>query len=457
MNETIRTNFLSAAEAWVCDDYALDVRFLAHANGDEYQIWNAAVALNPLRAEQDNSFQIETNGLLLGQIQTFSVKKKSLLELLSRAAEGGLALSGKRLVLPGGPSFDLYTETWHKDRLFSPLHLRVGGSRTWALPYTQSVVLDNALRKAEIPFDGLSDAAGWLDLAPPHISSNSPSLNLYVGPPVNLVFGESLLADGLFQATLHAHPKFDVDGIGLAVRAVPGVGLAARRQIAGHIKWKRVKEGRRVGTVTVNLDHADSVLAILMIGTSTVSRQWFLDPAKARNNRYLALQHFDKDLRMVKQGLFEAPDQAKFELGVAALLFLLGFTPVVALETDSPDLVVTTPGGRLVVVECTTKISDFASKLGKLVHRRGALSEALGASGHPDQVSAALVCRLPRDQIAAQSHELVAQGILLLTREDLESGLERLRFPNNPDRMLDEATQHLSAGALGLLHERHEI
>lgn len=187
-----------------------------------------------------------------------------------------------------------------------------------------------------------------------------------------------------------------------------------------------------------------------MIGSSTVRRQWFLDPTKARNNRLLAIQHFDSDLRMVWRAVMESPDPAKFEKGVAALLFLLGFSPCVQIETDSPDLIVTTPGGRLAIVECTTRVSDFASKVGKLVDRRGALTKSLQASGHPAQVAAALVCRLPRDQIAAQADELRTHNMILVAGEDLAAGFEQVRFSNDPDRMLDQAQARLAADVSGL-------
>jgi len=259
-----------------------------------------------------------------------------------------------------------------------------------------------------------------------------------------------MLAGDRLDVTLHAHPAFDVDNVGLAVRAGPRDGLNSRRQVAREIKWGAVRDDRREGTAQIELQHADAVLAMLMIGSSTVRRQWFLDPAKARNNRLLAIQHFDKDLRMVRRAVIESSDSSKFENGVAALLFLFGFSPCVQIETDSPDLIVTTPGGRLAIVECTTRVSDFTSKVGKLVHRRGALTKSLQASGHPAQVAAVLVCRLPRDQIAARSDELRTHNLILVAGEDLAAGFDQVRFPNDPDLMLEEAQARLTDDASGL-------
>jgi hypothetical protein len=121
---------------------------------------------------------------------------------------------------------------------------------------------------------------------------------------------------------------------------------------------------------------------------------------------------------MVRQALFESTDPSKFEQGVAALLFMLGFAPALPIETNSPDIVVATPTGRVAVVECTIKTADFATKIGKLVDRRTSLSKALAAADIPFQVVALLVCRQPRDQMVATNEDLTAKNVLLLAGED---------------------------------------
>ena len=120
---------------------------------------------------------------------------------------------------------------------------------------------------------------------------------------------------------------------------MPGKALESRKQVNSEINWKRARNGKREGAALISLEQADSVLVMLMIGDSTVRRHWILDPAKARNSRLIAIQHFDKELRMVKQAVLEPKgSQASeyFEKGIAVLLFLLGFTPVLEVETESP-------------------------------------------------------------------------------------------------------------------------
>lgn len=443
-NENLLQIFLRAADAWICDGYALDIRYLADVNGGKTTIWDASITLNPIPPQQNLNFCIDSARCVVGQVQRHSMRKSALTSVLARAAAGEIKVAGRTAKLAADQPLDCYSEMNLRERWFSELHFQVIGTQR-PLPATiELAVIDNALRRSKPPFDGLADAAAWLGLSAPGTTANRPSISIRVGPPVDLIFEGCHLAEDRLVLTLHAHPKFDVGRVGLAMRAIPGIALDGRRQIADMIKWSRVREGRREGIVQIELEHADNVLVMLQIEDSTVRRQWFTDATKARNNRFVAVQHFDKDLRMIRQAVLDSSDSTKFEHGVAALLFLLGFTPSVQLEKDAPDLIVTTPGGKLAIVECTTRISDFASKVGKLVDRRGALSKQLSASGHPGQVAAVLICRLPRDQIAAQAVELRTHNIVLLAGDDLLRGFDSVRIHSDPDNMLETALARLA-------------
>jgi hypothetical protein len=282
------------------------------------------------------------------------------------------------------------------------------------------------------------------------LGTSQPSLVLRISPPVDIIFEKCGLKDGVLTLTLHAHPKFDVNRLSLGMLIFPRMGLEARQQISNQIAWKRVRNGRREGVAAMRIESAESALVMLLIENSTVRRQWFVDSSRARNNRLLAIQHFDKDLRMIKQAVFEPGSESmKFEVGIASLMFLLGFSPAIQLETDSPDLIVTTPAGKIAVLECTTRIADFSSKLGKLVDRRGALHKSLKSSGHNGDIAGILICALPRDQIAAKASELTIHKIVLIAKEELVSAFERLSFPNDPDKLLTDALEKLNKANTG--------
>lgn len=430
--------FLIAAEAWLCDDYWSDIRYVAERSSAGINLWQASIHLSPVRPNADSNFQIATPRLVAGQVQRLVKKRTEILELLREAIGGRIKIHDQQLQLRVA---DYSSEMTLRDHWYSTLHLSMVSDHNEMPLSTNLAEVDNALRMEQLPFDGLIDLCGWLGLQTPGTGA-APQIHLRVGPPCDLIIAESSLRQNGFKLTLHAHPTFKASRMDVAIRVVPGTGLGARKQVADQVRWRRPKNGLRVGVAEVEAEDADAVLAMLMIGGTNVRRQWFSDPDKARNSRLLTIQNFDKDLRMVRSAVFEATESAKFERGVAALLFLLGFTPAIPLETDSPDIVATTPGGRLVIVECTTKVADFVSKVGKLVDRRTSLVRALKENRHPHLVSAALVCRVPREQIANQDQAL-RHGIILLSSEDLVAAFDRVSMPGDPDALLQDALARL--------------
>ncbi len=441
-SDNLSSNFLQAACGWLCDGYSADVRYIASSSATNSEMWSASIVMTPLPPKRaDFGFHFAGTHFSIGQIQRTSERKAPLLELLQHAIHGEVKVDGRSLSLACNPRLDYYSEMTIRDRWYSNLHIQVLGRR---LHIPSSLALseaDNELRLASPPFDGLADVCNWLDLSVPG------SIALRVLPPVDLIFAECHLSNRRLSLTLHAHPRLDVSRVRLAVCAAPSLGLESRQQISEHIRWKKAKDGRRAGEVQVDVPEADSAIAMLMIENVTVRRQWFMDPTKARNNRYLAVQHYDNDLRMVRHALLESNDSVKFEQGVASMLFLLGFTPSIQVETNAPDLIVTTPSGKLAIVECTTRTSDFATKVGKLVDRRSSLSKHLAAGGHIAEVNAVLVCRLPRDQLPTQASEAARDNVLLLTGEDLQSAFERVRAPRDPDELLTAANSRLKMTA----------
>lgn len=446
INDALASRFQLAAESWVCDSYSIDIRYLAGLDSnDQYRIWSASVLLAPLPPQRNMSFQINKGKFIAGQLQLSGQSKNGLTKILELAIEGELKVHGKRLRLIADQRLDYYSEMGYRDRWYADLHLQLSGSRILGVEPIDTASIDSELRKSNPPFDGLTDLISWLGLSDSTLGTSQPSLALRINPPVDIIFEKCGLNSGVLTLILHAHPKFDVNRLSLGMLIFPREGLEARQQISSQIAWKRVRNGRREGVANVQIESAESALVMLLIENSTVRRQWFVDSSRARNNRLLAIQHFDKDLRMIKQAVFEPGSESmKFEVGIASLMFLLGFSPAVQLETDSPDLIVTTPAGKIIVVECTTRIADFSSKLGKLVDRRGALHKSLKNGGHNGNVAGILICALPRDQIAAKASELSIHKIVLIAKEELVSAFERLSFPNDPDKLLTDALEKLN-------------
>ncbi|MGZ4976221.1 MAG: hypothetical protein ACXV8O_03630 [Methylobacter sp.] len=443
-NEELKILFLKAANEWLCNTYMIDIRYLVWNDHGISHLLEASVNFQPLPFLRDMNFKVEADLLSAGQYQLSGQCLDDSLQIIESAANGQIDVPAGTFHLDEHNSFEktnwYVSEMIHSDRWFSDLHLQVVGSCTSMPTLTDYSSIDNSLRCNDLPFDGLQDLSTWLRLNNPKVKPDfSPSINIRVSPPVDLKLDECCLENDCLSLTLHAHPFFDVDRISLAVRAVPGNALVSRQQVASKIKWGDVSDGRRKGVAKIHLDDADSVLTILVLGEITIRRQWFIDKAKAYNHRLIAFQHFDNDLNMLKKAVIDTTDSVRFEKGISALSFLLGFIPAPQIETDAPDLIVVTPGENLVIVECTTRIADFSTKLGKLVDRKHSLSKALEVSRHYSRVYAVLVCALSSDQIAMKESELANHQVILITKEDLIEAFERLRGHNNPDEMLDFA------------------
>jgi hypothetical protein len=365
--------------------------------------------------------------------------------ILSSAAQGEVTVGGLSASLPNTRQLDHYSELASRDSWFNAIHLEISGDKTPVLSSIELAQIDTALRSAEIPFDGLADLAGWLHLMPPGSSAAAAKIHVRVHPPIDLMLDECQLSNDKLKIVLNAVRSVDLSRLQLAVRSVPGDGIRGRRQVAKSLSWQTLENGLVSGTTQIELPNSDQAIVMLTLGATTIRRHWFIDPQKARNSRLLAIQHFDKELRMLKSAALKSTDSPQFEKAIACLLFAMGFDPALQIETDAPDIVVSTPAGRILLVECTLRVADFNAKVGKLIDRRIALAKALGSSNHSAGVFAALVCRVPLDQLAFDAEELRKQQVLLIAESDIEAAFGRLRFPGNADEMLESAFRQTSA------------
>lgn len=437
--QSIRDRFWDCAEQWICDSYSLGINYIASDANGATQIVDAAFLLYPVPPERSENFSIKAGSLIAGQQIFSSLPRKELLARLELAIKGEIVVHGRTIQLSKESEYEYYTEHPHKDTWFTELNLQLSGQRSNPLSRAEAADIDTALRAATPPFDGIEDLGTWLRLSDPRVSGRKSLLSIRINPPVDMLFDQSSLSNNKFHLVFRAHSKFDVSKVGVAIREFPGKGIESRRQFGGAIVWSRVKGGSRSGRLEANLLNADSVLAMLTLGTQTIRRQWFADSDKALNTRYVATQFFDRELKQLRQALLDSTDSVRFEQAVASLLYLLGFSPAIQVETQSPDILVSSPMGKFAIVECTTKISDFQSKLGKLVDRRNALLSSLDTMGNAHRIDAFLVCGLPRSHIAAEEKQLTQHRVTLLCRENLADGLMRTRIPISPDEMLDQA------------------
>lgn len=442
-DQTAKENFLESAKQWICDSYSLGIYYLASVEEGSTKVVDVALRLNPLPPDQSINFCVKAGNLLAGQEFISGLSRDELVSRLTAATQGVLQVDGTVLHLAQETELEYYSEQSNKDVWFAELHLQITGNRLRAVSSIEAAQINTALRQATPPFDGIEDLCSWLNLTDRRINGRESAVSIRISPPVDMLFDQTSIKENQFTLSFIAHKNFDVSKVGVSIREFPGKGIESRKQLGASIAWKRPKGVSRSGILKAKLLNADSVLAMLTLGSQTVRRQWFTDSNKALNIRYVATQFFDKELKYLRQVLLDSTDSVKFEQAISSLLYLMGFSNAIQVETQAPDILVTSPGGKIAIVECTTRIADFQNKLGKLVDRRNALQASIGATGNVHRVDAFLVCGLPKTQIAAADRLLSQYKVTLLCREDLAQALLQVRIPTSPDELLDRAAAQL--------------
>jgi len=434
MSDIVRAGFLRQASAWVCPGYHLDLRYLIlKKNGGEH-LHGVVVGFNPLPPARDVQFQLDLEQLRTGQFQCEA--PENVASFLNNLASGRLLFETVDAKFGGQSPLSFYSERIEQGN--TGLHLRISSSTQLALDSEELRSIDDALRRAVPPFDGLADLSSWLGLGNPAQLGREQAIEIRINPPVDLAEDVTLIDDRL-HVTLRALGSFDVRKMSFAVRVAPGVGLA-RHQLANSFQWKVGEDGLKYGELSFQTRNADVAQCMLSVDERTVRRHVAVDRTRARTLRLAAVTALDADLEQLRSALKSSGkdrDSARFEKAVAMLLFLHGFTPTPHVDTDAPDLLVATPGGRLAIVECTLKVSDFNAKVSKLAGRRGRLISDLAKRGHTADVHAVLACAARKEEILGiNEKELARHSVTLVAAEDLSRALDEVQNPRDPDDLL---------------------
>ncbi|WP_157798527.1 hypothetical protein [Dyella ginsengisoli] len=446
---SITDDYICALSKWIAGPCSIDIRFVAERTGEAgiFQVLFVQIHFYPLSSGNEEAFNFESRfeNFIFGQQILTNVGLENSISVLQGAAAGEVVVYDKRLRLSDvSIGFPEWIET--PNEWFNSLGFRIKTSTSHndaLLKCSRHQYQDEALRRATPPFDGLKDLCGWLNFSSLLDLPVPGTIEIRAEAPVDLVFAECTVANGSVTLKLLSHANLDVSDIGLAVRGVPSPGVTGRRQLGGDVQWDSPVDHTRTGSVSVEISGIDSVLVMLSLGDAYVRRQWFTDSIRSRNVRLLSTRYFDHDLKMVQRYLLDEVNQDKFELAVAALAHLSGYSAMVQLEKDSPDLILITPAGQVLIVECTIRTADVPAKVGKLVDRREALRRALSTDGREASVVAVLACQLGHNQIAATQSELAAKGVILASKEELNWQLNTLNAPVNPDAQYARLVQML--------------
>lgn len=447
MYEKLLERFNSQADAWITDGYAAELRCVRQRCGADFFVQEASLTLVPPWATEllnsRNDMHLETVALFADQQCAKGLTRDALVSAAGSAASGRIRLNELTAALQEvDRKIDYYSEVTVRDRWTFPLHLQIQGDKLLSLSPLDAATLDDALRQANPPFDGVADLSQWLNLNAALDGTRQSSITVNVLPPVELLFTDSKFENEQLALRLRCSASADFNQIRLATRIVPGTVSEGRLQVAEQVSWDAddAHAGYRTGTVTIRVGSAVSVQILLSYKGYSVARQWFHDGSRSMNARHLSMIQFDPELKGLRAALFTNTDSRDFEKAVGCVAYLVGLASALPLQSRTPDLVAATLRGRQLVIECTLATSDFPTKMGKLVDRCNALKKALSANRLENtEVFGVLVCRQPSDQIARDDSELQRHRILLVTGEDLERALIGAWHSVDADLVVDEA------------------
>ncbi len=360
-------------------------------------------------------------------------------------------LASKRVQTPFG-ELGLRLETEEEISTYLQLWksgLSDGESRTMTLELSssrQQLYLDESpliaeLRACSTPFSSMEELAIVVNNVP--LRRHTSLLEITAHNCVQIDF-TSLVKGTVAYPAVIVSPSMDVSKVSLGLSIANKNGGAQRIQYTGtQLTWQNDEAGFQRGSLMVEIPESSVIRCFASYDKIPQCMGWIGDPGSVPNLRYALHATFDPGLNVLRRYLWDEDHHQKFsrdfETGVAALLFMLGFS-VEALSgkplENGPDLVASTPAGELILVECTVGQLNKDGKLGKLADRAASVRQSLQVAGHnPVRVLPVIVSARPLAVLADTSlaHSL---GIGVLTREDLQTALESARTPQDADRIV---------------------
>ena len=177
--DSVAADFRVACAEWLCNGYSLDVRYVGRPGGDDDVLWSAAIRLMPLPATQDNRLALSLPGVVAGQVQEAAITKDAAVSLIAEAIAGSVAVHNRKLVLPTDGPLQLQSTLGHRGQWSAQLSLQLFGS-VLVQQSADLARLDDSLRIAVPPFDGLSDLGSWLGLGIPEYSHERCGISITV-------------------------------------------------------------------------------------------------------------------------------------------------------------------------------------------------------------------------------------------------------------------------------------
>lgn len=313
---------------------------------------------------------------------------------------------------------------------------------------------DWTLKAAATPFDSLSELCDEYGLVSTPYSSTT--LEVMAHPAIE-VSTNSTIAEGRASLELRLAQNLLTSNARIGYRVIDKGVVMERGSIDGfELDWiQNWEAGFSVARVSREIPLGAAVHCIASYAGHAHHMRHVSDPNAHQSTREVVLSSVDPAGKLLRGCLTpELPLRNKaaddFESAIVWMAWVLGFAPVGfgthAKTRDAFDVLVASPRGDFVVIECTLGLLRAESKLSKLSAREASLRKMLARSGFQHvRVLPVIVTAMTRDEVRADLSAAAETGVLVLTREDLEAAFDgdRLRFAN-ADQLFEEALKKLA-------------
>lgn len=306
------------------------------------------------------------------------------------------------------------------------------------------------LKSSDTPFDGLFEIFEACLLQQPDGQRTEFSVFAHV---IVAIDREESRVEGE-RATIRINTLLGTDtgaiDIGLKVRP-PGNQPPQRTTISNqNINWTSTSL-RQEGTAQVQVPQNSIVECIARFEGLAQHYYWIADPNASHGVRLTSLLTFDADQKTLVEYLtwkdVRGRNSREFELGVGWLLWLMGLAPLQLDPTgknpDSPDLLVISPAGEILVVECTVGLLKAENKLAKLIARAQLVRTGLVAKGLNNRVTPVIVSAMPRDQLAGDLAAAGEHGVAVIAKEEIDNLRERCNLPLDAEQAVQLIIQQV--------------
>ncbi len=366
-------------------------------------------------------------------------------------------LSGK-LETPKGPvlfagnatgEYGGFFQAFHPDGLLTqeriPALTLLGGSLQEMLAQPQ---LDWEVKAADRPHEDLQELLYTYrlgNLRPDVASIEVAALRVIMMDLGTRVSGEKA------ALTVRMSPLLDREAAAIGYRAL-SKGAATRGIVRGpDLKW-RTDGDVAVGETEIDVPAASAIHAYASYAGVAHHQGWIFDPANAQNARRASYEAFDPNLTALSELLSRAPGRGNsrdLEAAVGWALWMLGFSVAHLGGTtrlqEAPDLLATTQTGQVAVIECTTGLLKADNKLALLLDRTESVRERLRTSNNDAlKVIPIIVTTKTRIEVRADLEQAQRLGVLVITRETLDTALGRTLVQPDADAIYREGEQAIA-------------